>query len=103
MTTRSADLKAASMSPYCSEPRPGQVGAQFIEQRCRRWLDRLAHVDHGAQRLVIDLDQFQGVFRRAAIARRHGADGFADIADFLHCAGVFIDGPLQARRRIVPA
>ena len=74
---------------------PGQVGAEFVKQSRRRWFDRLVDVDIGTQRFVVDLDQLQGIFRRAAIPGGHRADRFADIADFVHGAGVLIDRALQ--------
>src|SRR4030095_8726912 len=65
-------------------PRPGQVSAQFIEQGCRRGLDRLAHVDYRAEWLVVDLDQLERVFRRAAVARRYGADRVNAAPELFH-------------------
>src|SRR5262249_2005382 len=74
---------------------PGKVRAQFVEQSCRRRLDRFAHVDDGSERFVIDLNQFERVFRRAAIARRYGADGLADVPDLFDGTGILVDGPFE--------
>jgi len=39
---------------------------------------------HRRQRLIIDLDQLERVFRRALIHRRHRHHGIAGIANFFH-------------------
>jgi hypothetical protein len=83
------------MSPYCSDPVHARFGAELVKKKCRRRFDRFAHVDHGAQGLVIDLNQLQRVFRRASVAGRHGAEGLADVADFFDRAGILVNGPLE--------
>ena len=75
---------------------PCQVGAQFIEQDSGGRLNSFAHVHHGTERLVLNRNQFQRIFRRPAISSRNRPYRLANIAHFIDGARVFIDGPLQS-------
>src|SRR5581483_9785026 len=68
----------------------------FVEQRRAR-LHRVAGLDDGRQRVVIDRDQFQRILGGAAVARGDGGDRLAHVADFLDGRRVFRDRFSQTR------
>ncbi len=55
----------------------------LMNQR-RPWLGRFEHIEHRRQRLIIDFDKLQRIFRRAPVDGGNGYDRVADVADFLH-------------------
>ncbi len=57
-----------------------EIAAQAVMQHRRRRIERRDRVDHGRQRLVLDVDQVERVFRQIAVGGRHDGDGFAHIA-----------------------
>ena len=56
-----------------------EVAAGLNRDRVRR--ERLLGIEHERQRLVVDLDEFCGCFRRMAVDRGNGGDAIAVVAD----------------------
>jgi hypothetical protein len=59
------------------------VRAKTLVQGQLLWIERSEGVDDGRQRLVVDLDELQSIFREVPIARQHNRDRLADITDAL--------------------
>jgi hypothetical protein len=55
----------------------GDIGSRLLEQD-RPVAQRVGVVDHGRKRLVVHVDQFDGILALIRLLRDHGRDGIAD-------------------------
>ncbi len=81
----------------------GDVGAHVVMNARRRVAQRFFQIDHGRQRLDINLDITQRILGQIAAVRQHDGKRLADMADFVlgerHLGALVEDGVFDRRRR----